>query len=105
MLIPRTQRFTVVHSLKTSSLLRLIASTCFEHLFAHHQEALYINNWCILCVLCRLAASWVGVEPVPIQHVEAVNRNKLKANSASCWSCYTDIQCVRKVTVHLGYGM
>jgi hypothetical protein len=25
------------------------------------------------------------------KHVEAVGRNKLKANSASCCSCYTDI--------------
>jgi hypothetical protein len=24
--------------------LRLIASTCFKHLFAHHQEAIYIQQ-------------------------------------------------------------
>jgi hypothetical protein len=27
-----------------------------------------------------------------LKHVEAINRNKLKANSASCWSCYSDKQ-------------
>jgi hypothetical protein len=36
-----------------------------------------------LCLLCRLAASRVGVE--------AINRNKLKVNSASCWSYYTEV--------------
>jgi hypothetical protein len=25
-----------------------------------------------------------------ITDVEAINRNKLKADSSSCWSCYTD---------------
>jgi hypothetical protein len=58
------------------------------------------RNWYILCVLCRLAASRVEAN-VSSKHVEAINRNKLKANSASCWSYYTDIQCVRKVAVHL----
>jgi hypothetical protein len=36
------------------------------------------NNWYFLYVLCRLAATRVGVE--------AINRNKLKVNSSSCWS-------------------
>jgi hypothetical protein len=31
-------------ALFTFSLLRLIASTCFQHLFAHHQEALYVQQ-------------------------------------------------------------
>jgi hypothetical protein len=31
-------------ALFASSLLRLIASICFEHLFAHHQEAPYIQQ-------------------------------------------------------------
>jgi hypothetical protein len=26
-------------------LLRLIASTCYEHLFAHHHEVLYVQQW------------------------------------------------------------
>jgi hypothetical protein len=37
--------------------------TCFKHLFAHHQEALYI---------------------------EAVNHYELKGESATWWFCYTD---------------
>jgi hypothetical protein len=32
-------------ALFASSLLRLIASTYFEHLFAHHLEALYIQHF------------------------------------------------------------
>jgi hypothetical protein len=47
------------------------------------------NSWYFLCVLCRLAASRVGMELQ--KHVEAINSSKLKANGASCWSCYTDI--------------
>jgi hypothetical protein len=34
---------TTNNALFAFSLLRLIASTCFEDLFAHHQEALYIQ--------------------------------------------------------------
>jgi hypothetical protein len=45
------------------SLLQLIACTCFEHLFTHHQEVLYIQQlvYCV-CVLCWVAASTVEVE-------------------------------------------
>jgi hypothetical protein len=35
-----------------------------------------------------------------LKHVEAINHNKLKANDASCWSCYTDIlQCMVNKTL------
>jgi hypothetical protein len=35
-------------------------------------------------------------------YVEAINRNKLKENSASCWSCYTDIlRCTVNETLSL----
>jgi hypothetical protein len=41
------------------SLLRLIASTCFEHLFAHHQEALYVQQ--LVCfVRIMPAGCWQG---------------------------------------------
>jgi hypothetical protein len=44
------------------SVLRSIAATCFEHLFAHHQEAQHIQQLVyFLFGLCRLDASRVGV--------------------------------------------
>jgi hypothetical protein len=90
---------------------KLTASTWFKHLFAHHQEALHVQ-WLVYFV-CIMSAdcyhSWSGTA-VPLQytnccvcsaswwwtnkcskHVEAINRNKLKENSASCWSYYSDI--------------
>jgi hypothetical protein len=39
------------------SLLRLIASTCFQHLFAHHQEVLYIQQL-VYFVHIMLAGCW-----------------------------------------------
>jgi hypothetical protein len=36
------------------------------------------------------SASWWSANKCS-KHVEAINRNKLKANSASCWSYYTDV--------------
>jgi hypothetical protein len=39
----------------------------FVYLFAHHQEALYIQRLVYLCVLCWLAASRVGVELVSVR--------------------------------------
>jgi hypothetical protein len=42
-----------------------ITSTCFDHLFAHHQEVLYIEQLVnFLCVLCWLAAISFGVEQI-----------------------------------------
>jgi hypothetical protein len=32
-------------------------------------------------------------------HVEAISRNKLKANGASCWSCYTGSFCLSFIIV------
>jgi ferredoxin-like protein FixX len=60
------------------SLLRLIVFTCFQRLFAHHQEALYIQQLvCFVCVLCRLAASRGGMEfhshpPIRTQNIPLV---------------------------------
>jgi hypothetical protein len=95
-----------------------------------HQEALYIQQlvylYLFFCVLCRLAASRVGVElhfntPKKYtscciysaswwwvnkcsKHVAAINRNKLKANGASYWSCCTDIlRCTVNRTLRLNY--
>jgi hypothetical protein len=39
---------------------------------------------------CTYRASWWWAKKC-LKHVEAINRNKLKANSASCRSYYTDI--------------
>jgi hypothetical protein len=39
---------------------------------------------------CIYSASWWWAHKC-LKHVEAINRNKLKANSASGWSYYTDI--------------
>jgi hypothetical protein len=53
----------------------------------------------ILCVLCRLVGSRVGEELASDDQqkrcskhvgVEAININKLKVNSASYWSYFTD---------------
>jgi hypothetical protein len=71
------------------------------------------SNWYILCVICQLAARRVGLLPADIihtkytncctystswwwankcsKHVQTVNCNKLTANSASFWSCCTDV--------------
>jgi hypothetical protein len=51
------------------------------------------SNWYILCVLCRLAAIVVYTVPPNkcSKHVKAINCDKLKANSASCWSYHTDM--------------
>jgi hypothetical protein len=47
------------------SLLQLTAFTCFEHLFAHHQEVLYIQRSVYLCVyyVSWLLAGFVHTVP------------------------------------------
>jgi hypothetical protein len=75
------------------------------------------NNWYILwnSTPTLLAASWHNKKKSLIystswwwankcsKHVEAINLNKLKANSASCWSYYTDgfldLSCLKKKKV------
>jgi hypothetical protein len=42
----------------------LTASTCFEHYLLIFTRCCTNNNWYIACVLCWLAATRVGVEPV-----------------------------------------
>jgi hypothetical protein len=39
---------------------------------------------------CIYSASWWSASKCS-KHVEAIDRNKLKANTASCWYCCTDI--------------
>jgi hypothetical protein len=47
------------------------------------------------------SASWWWANKCS-EHVEAINRNKLKANSASCWSYYTGIlRCTVNKTLSL----
>jgi hypothetical protein len=43
------------------------ASTCFEHYLLIFSRRCTNNNWYIVCVLCLLAATRVGVEPVLLQ--------------------------------------
>jgi hypothetical protein len=76
------------------SLLRLIASTRFDLLTAsrHNTHKIY-----------QCSASWWWANRCS-KHVEAINRNKLKANSASCWSYYTDIlRCTVIKTLRLPF--
>jgi hypothetical protein len=59
------------------------------------------NNWYIFCA-CNVGWLQAGLECS--KHVEAINRNKLKANSASCWSCCTDIlRCTVNKTLSLKF--
>jgi hypothetical protein len=49
-------------------------------------------------LICSFASWWWASKCS--KHVEAINGNKLKANSASCWSYYTDIlQCTVNKTL------
>jgi hypothetical protein len=66
------------------SLLWLIASTCFKHSFAHHQEALYVP---IVVYTVPPDDEQIGARNM----WRLLNHHKLKANSASCWFYYTDI--------------
>jgi hypothetical protein len=66
----------------------LISSTCFEHLFAHHEEAL-----CMQQLVYAVPPN--GEQNRCSKHLEVINYNKMKANSASCWSYYTD-----NITMH-----
>jgi hypothetical protein len=72
------------------TLLRFIASTCFEHLFGSSSGGTVCTAVGIFCVYC---VGWLlaGLEwnKEVLKTVEAINRNKLKANSGSCWCCYT----------------
>jgi hypothetical protein len=88
-----------------SSVKGLIASTCFEHLCSSLGGTVCTAIGIFSRVLCRLAASRLkthkniptAVHTVPpddeqkvLEHVEAINRNKLRVNSASCWSYYSE---------------
>jgi hypothetical protein len=46
------------------------------------------NNWYIFCA-CDVG--WLLAGFRCSKHVHAINRNKQKTNSTSCWSYYTDI--------------
>jgi hypothetical protein len=50
------------------SLLLLIASICFEHLFAHHQEVLYIQQF-VYFVRIMLAACYTQNIPIVVYTV------------------------------------
>jgi hypothetical protein len=68
----------------------LTACTCFEHYLLIFRRRCINNCWYIACVLCRLAATRVGVE-VP-----------LDTKSAFCWFYYTDIlRCTVNKTLSL----
>jgi hypothetical protein len=54
----------------------LTASTRFGHYFPILRRR-YINDWCKACVLCRLAATSVGVELIPT--LVASSRHKTHA--------------------------
>jgi hypothetical protein len=61
----------------------LTASTCFEHSLLIFRRCCTNNNWYIACVLCRLAATRVGVERQGTQHISAQARwSMLNASSA-----------------------
>jgi hypothetical protein len=71
----------------------LISSTCFEHLFTHHQEVL-----CMQQLVYAVPPN--GEQNRCSKHLEVINHNKMKANSASCWSYYTDtLRCTVKKTL------
>jgi hypothetical protein len=86
----------------------LTASTCFEHYLLNFRRRFINNNWCILCVLCRLAATTVGVDITRTKYTNyclrsaswrwtssarnmyrLLIRNNLTTKSASCWFYYT----------------
>src|SRR5215510_919903 len=47
----------------------LTASACFEYYLLIIRRQFIYNNWHILCILCQLAATRFGAEPVPQQLV------------------------------------
>jgi hypothetical protein len=72
------------------SLLWLIASTCLEHIFAHHQEAIYIKQ--LVYFVYILSA---GTQPT-----------KYVQNNTSGWSNYTDIlRCTVNKTLSLSHNV
>jgi hypothetical protein len=66
-------------------------STCFEHYLLIFRKCCINNTWYTARVLCRLAATRVGV-PLYNKHC-----NKLNTTNASLWSYYTDIQDVSRL--------
>jgi hypothetical protein len=77
------------------------------HLFSDRQEALYIQQlvyfFCTYYVswlhnmhkkytnCCTYSASWWWANKC-LKHVEAINHNQLKENSACCWYYWTEMQ-------------
>jgi hypothetical protein len=73
----------------------LIASTCFDHFFAHHQEVLHVQQLVYLYAKAtsrRYTHILLNIQYFLMmgkkcsKHVEVINLNKLKANGASCLS-------------------
>jgi hypothetical protein len=88
----------------------------FPALFAHHQEVLYVQQLEWNSIPTVLAASQHNTHKIYrllyikyllmmskkcSKHVEAIDRNKQKVNSASCWYCCTDmLHCVVNGTLN-----
>jgi hypothetical protein len=48
---------------------------------------MYSNRY----IFVRIMSAGPPADIICSKHVEAINRNKMNVNSASCWSYYTDI--------------
>jgi hypothetical protein len=69
-------------------------------LYVSSTYLLFIRRYCMTKVGIYSTSWWWANKRS--KHVEAINRNKLKANSASCWSRYSDILwCTVNETLNL----